>query len=97
MGAVQHAGQGLAQAAGPWGGSHQELSGNVLSELAEIIHDIDLKDGKFGRPEAHGVGLAVQGICRIHKKDADRLTAGIAFFDAVRAAVAAKGEKKSHA
>lgn len=73
-----------------------KLSDPGLNELAEIIHDIDLKDEKFGRSEAHGVGMAVQGICRIHKKDSVRLDAGIAFFDALYAAVAANGEKKSH-
>jgi hypothetical protein len=30
----------------------------ALAALAEIVHDIDLKDGKFGRPEAAGLALA---------------------------------------
>ncbi len=34
----------------------------ALSAIAEIIHDIDLKDGKFGRPEAAGLALAFSGI-----------------------------------
>lgn len=63
------------------------LSDPALLELAEIVHDIDLKDEKFGRPEAAGVGLAVQGLCRLHKKDEDRLEAGIALFEAVYAAL----------
>ncbi|MBI5246227.1 MAG: chromate resistance protein [Elusimicrobia bacterium] len=65
-----------------------KLTDQALRELAEIIHDIDLKDGKFGRREASGVAMAVQGLCRLHKKDADRLEAGIAFFDAVHAGLA---------
>lgn len=72
------------------------LSDPALLELAEIVHDIDLKDEKFGRPEAAGVGLAVQGLCQLHKKDEDRLEAGIAFFEALYAALSAKGEKKGH-
>ena len=31
--------------------------------LAEIVHDIDLKDDKFGRPEAAGVKALVDGPC----------------------------------
>lgn len=71
-----------------------QLSNAALRDLAEIVHDIDLKDGKFGRREALGIGLAVQGLCRMHKKDADRLDAGIALFDAVYAALR-PGEKDS--
>lgn len=63
------------------------LSDPALLELAEIVHDIDLKDEKFGRLEAAGVGLAVQGLCRLHKRDEDRLEAGIALFEAVYAAL----------
>ncbi|MBI2384631.1 MAG: chromate resistance protein [Elusimicrobia bacterium] len=65
-----------------------KLTDPALRGLAEIVHDIDLKDGKFGRPEAPGVAMAVQGLCRLYKKDADRLEAGIAFFDAVHASLA---------
>ncbi|MBI3554432.1 MAG: chromate resistance protein [Elusimicrobia bacterium] len=60
--------------------------------LAEIIHDIDLKDRKFSRPEASGVDLAVRGLCRRHAQDAPRLEAGIAFFDGVYAALSAEAK-----
>lgn len=70
-----------------------KLDDPALSELAEIIHDIDLKDGKFGRPEAQGISLALQGLYGLHKKDPARLEAGIAFFDALYAAL--DGKKKS--
>lgn len=51
--------------------------------LSEIIHDIDLKDRKFGRLEAAGVSLAVGGLRRRHAGDLERLEAGFAFFDDV--------------
>ncbi|MHB2025950.1 MAG: chromate resistance protein ChrB domain-containing protein [Elusimicrobiota bacterium] len=61
------------------------LDNPELWALAEIIHDIDLKDRKFARPEASGVALAVKGICRSHRQDADRLKAGLEFFDGIYA------------
>lgn len=65
-----------------------ELVDPALAELAEIIHDIDLKDRKFSRPEASGVALAVRGLCRSHPKDTDRLEAGLVFFEGLYAALA---------
>ena len=32
------------------------LEGSGAHAIAEIVHDIDLKDGKFGRAEAEGIG-----------------------------------------
>jgi len=52
-----------------------------LSDLAEIVHDIDLKDAKFARPEAAGVEQMVAGLCRAHAADADRLERGFQLFD----------------
>lgn len=65
----------------------------ALAELAEIIHDIDLKDRKFGRPEASGVALAIRALCRRHANDEPRLAAGIDFFEGVYAALAAELKK----
>ena len=35
----------------------------ALRAIAEIVHDIDLKDGKFGREEAAGIRTLIAGIC----------------------------------
>ena len=35
----------------------------ALAAIAEIVHDIDLKDGKFGRAEAEGIRTLIDGIC----------------------------------
>jgi hypothetical protein len=40
-----------------------------LRELAEIIHDIDLKDNKFNRSEAAGLGVAIRGLAESLKDD----------------------------
>lgn len=69
------------------------LEDSVLAELAEIIHDIDLKDRKYSRPEASGIALAIRGICRHHPKDEARLKAGIEFFDGVYAALGAQEKR----
>lgn len=59
------------------------LKDPAVSRIGEIVHDLDLKDGKFGRPEAAGLGLAVAGLCRRHGNDSERLEAGLSFFDHV--------------
>jgi hypothetical protein len=45
------------------------------------VHDIDLKDGKFGRDEAAGVAALIDGLARVHMSDADRIERGGALFD----------------
>lgn len=52
-----------------------------LLPIAEITHDIDLKDGKFERPEAPGIDALITGICTRHKDDDERLQRGSAVFD----------------
>ena len=52
-----------------------------VSALAEIVHDIDLKESKFNRPETSGLAAAIVGLCSVHRDDEARLTAGFALFD----------------
>jgi len=49
--------------------------------LAEVVHDIDLKDEKYGRPETIGIAAVLQGICRAETDDTIRLTRGAELFD----------------
>jgi hypothetical protein len=53
----------------------------ALRPIAEIIHDIDLKDGKFERAEAAGIDALITGICTRSKDDDERLQRGSAIFD----------------
>lgn len=53
----------------------------ALKEIGRIVHDLDLKDGKFGKPETAGVGSLIEGIALAHKTDEDRLKAGRAVLD----------------
>jgi len=52
-----------------------------LRAIAEIVHDIDLKDAKYGREEAPGIGQLVAGIAAGHAEDEERLRRGAALFD----------------
>jgi hypothetical protein len=53
----------------------------ALRAIAEIVHDIDLKDGKFARPEAEGVRTLIAGICAATGDDEERLARGGAVFE----------------
>lgn len=52
-----------------------------LAPIAEIVHDIDCKDEKYGRPETTGIASVIGGIASAHADDRDRLTAATAVFD----------------
>jgi hypothetical protein len=53
----------------------------ALRAVAEIVHDIDLKDAKFARPEADGIRTLVAGICVGAGGDRERLARGAAVFE----------------
>ena len=53
----------------------------ALNPIAEIVHDIDLKDSKFGRQETAGIDRLIAGIAMAHKDDETRLARGAAVFD----------------
>ncbi len=54
-----------------------------LKALAEIIHDIDVKDGKFGRAEAAGIASLVAAIALAHREDEARITFSTPILDAL--------------
>jgi hypothetical protein len=57
------------------------LDDAALRAIAEIVHDVDLKDGKFGRAETPGIQRLIAGLCAAHKEDDVRLARGAALFD----------------
>ena len=52
-----------------------------LRALSEVIHDIDLKERKFARPETDGVAAQIAGIGLLHREDAARLAHGSALCE----------------
>ena len=57
------------------------LDDPALGAIGEIIHDIDLKDGKYGREEAAGIRILIAGLASAHNDDDQRLARGGAVFD----------------
>jgi hypothetical protein len=57
------------------------LKDRALKPIAEIVHDIDLKDGKYGREETSGVRTLLAGICAATSDDDERVARGGAIFD----------------
>lgn len=60
----------------------------ALTAVAEIVHDLDLKDDKFGRPEVAGIGRLIDGLVAQRASDEARLEQGLALFDALHASLA---------
>ena len=59
----------------------------AISAIAEIVHDIDYKEPKYGRPETAGVrALLLEGICRSEASDDARLERGFPLLDALHTA-----------
>jgi hypothetical protein len=56
------------------------ITDRALHAIAEIVHDIDLKDAKFGRQETVGIEHLITGIAMAHKDDAARLERASALF-----------------
>ena len=55
----------------------------ALASIAQIVHDIDLKDGKFGRSETAGLERLLTGLLLSRADDRDRLDRGFTLFDAL--------------
>jgi len=62
-----------------------------LREVAEIVHEVDLRDQKFHREEARGIDLAIRGLVAVFKDDHELLARGIILFDGLYAAL---GERR---
>ena len=55
----------------------------ALRAIAEIIHDIDLKDNKFGRDESVGVRTLIDGIALTTADDLERIARGTEVFNSL--------------
>ena len=56
------------------------LNDPALRAIAEIIHDIDLRDSKFGRDEAVGIRTLIDGIALTTLDDSERIARGTELF-----------------
>jgi hypothetical protein len=62
---------------------HFTLRDKPLQQIAQIIHDADLEDNKFGRPEGKGVELITKGWNKMNWSDQEILRRGFQMFDAL--------------
>jgi hypothetical protein len=58
-----------------------ELGDPALSAIAEMVHDIDLKDGRYEREETSGLAHLILGLCMSERDDEARIARGGALFD----------------
>jgi hypothetical protein len=58
-----------------------------LQAIAEIVHEIDLRDGQYTRPEIAGVEAILKGWLTTGLSDADLETHGVALFEGLYAAL----------
>ena len=59
------------------------IAGPALSRIAAIVHDLDLKDGRFGAPECGTVGAVIEGLQLAYQDDEALLEQGMTLFDSL--------------
>ena len=59
------------------------LEDAALKPIAEIIHDLDLKDDKFERDETSGIAQLLAGLYASEEDDARRLARGSDLFESL--------------
>jgi len=62
---------------------HFNLQDKRLQQIAQIIHDADLEDNKFGRPEGKAIELITKGWAKMNWPDEEILRKGFELFDAL--------------
>lgn len=63
----------------------------ALQAIAQIVHDLDLKDDRYQRPETLGVGAFIRGITARHPDDHRRLAEGATMFEALYSSLSGGG------
>jgi len=58
-----------------------DIADSALAAIGEIIHDLDLKDNKFCRPETEGVRQLIAGLVLATDDDGERIRQAGALFD----------------
>jgi hypothetical protein len=53
----------------------------AVTQIAQVVHDVDVKDGKFGRADAPGIQQLILGLVLACPDDGARLKRGFDLFD----------------
>lgn len=75
-------------------GLPDSASGRGVRAIAEIVHDLDLKDAKFNRAEAAGVRVMLEGLMARTESDEERIDRALPIFDDLHEALGAKRGRK---
>ena len=59
-----------------------EVADPSVAAIGEVVHDIDVRDGKFGRAETAGLERLINGIALTQSDDETRIALGSQLFDA---------------
>jgi hypothetical protein len=70
------------------------IKNKALSSMAELVHEIDLKDHKFSRPESLGLDMVVRAISEFYHNDRKTLELGSKILDAVFERLSSQAESK---
>jgi len=68
--------------------AHTSLNDAALEAIAQIVHEIDVKDDKFQRPETSGFAAMITGIVALNSGDDQRIEEGARLLEATYAALA---------
>jgi len=60
-----------------------QIQDSAIRTIGEIIHDVDLKDHKFGRPEGPGLDAVIRAISSTAANDHEVLKTGCVILDAL--------------
>ncbi len=66
------------------------VEGPGLQSLAEIVHEIDLHDGRYARPEVAGVEMVLKGWSKAALSDAELEMRGISLFEGLFTSLSGK-------
>lgn len=67
------------------------IDDSALHTIAQVVHDIDVKDARFGRAETSGLDAMISGLVATVRDDEARLERGFLLFDALYGAFALAG------
>jgi hypothetical protein len=65
------------------------IADSTVGRLAQIVHDLDMRDNRYSAPEAPAVSRMVDGLRQLHADDATLLEQGMAMFEALARSFAA--------
>ncbi len=59
------------------------ISSPAVVRVGQMVHDLDLKDGRYGAEEAPAIGRLVEGLRQVYADDHELLEHGIPMFEAL--------------